>query len=750
MHDDSVRVGWISPSTEADKVALLSGLTEDQRRIFPWTLSRFAFGNDRETLQAIHAAASSHDGFIVSGLSLTQIESLFNLRALQLLDRQARYDMPSVIILEPGSSPTCFHRLGDRMRSGWPFRSALFVGDPDCVERLRNEGLFALAHAEANRHGLAALLERRDGAFESMLADQVLAVQFQPAWFYGGSHTVFSNQIEAMLDRGWFVLRIIVEPEGCPGPTMRRRIAKFVEETNVDATTHIDTLACATGLPPIVDDREADEYLRHSIRGRINLVIPDDLMSDLVARADIAVINYVYHMGFALTACPAAKYVLETHDDITCMRLTQWRVLPEAPAFSAPGTLKRHLRLERLAWRTVDVCIALSLSDLRKIRRHASRFVFVLPRPYARPALKAGPDALWDILIVMNPHHFNVPALDRFLNDVIACDPVLANLRIAIAGRVNEVLEADWKHRLPATRWFGFVPDIDSLRDSSRISVCPDEHGTGIAIKTLTAMAAGHPMIATPTALRGLPDEILELIPPANGAAEMQNQIGTLLSDESLLEQRRNAVAVAAGLLWPATGHGQALSMAMESGPGTSRRRADFLASLGQELPPPPINLDERCIRFGAGGNDRPFLGRNWLNDEPGGRWSDGSSATVRLPGAWMMAACRLKITFMESFQCTRITLRHRGISLKGRVRSPGKMTFDLDLEDRAHDDVVELEISCPAAFCPSEDGIGNDERVLGMHIRTIEIVPQPWHAALIAGVRKKFGDKTLVQRTSA
>ncbi|MFT4121261.1 glycosyltransferase [Bradyrhizobium sp.] len=751
MHDGSLRIGWISPRADADDLGLISGLAADQRQLFPWTPSRFAFGNDQDVIQALHAASPSFDGFVVSGLSLTGIESLFNLRAMQVLERRARFDAPSIIIVPPNTPSDCFHRLGDRVRSAWPFRSALFIGDAATVERLRSEGLAALARTEAAGLGLSALLERREGTFESMLADQMLAVHIQPAWPYGGSHTVFSNQIDALLDRGWFVLRIIVDPECGPGPSMRRRMIGTVADANVDATPHIDTLACTAGAPETIEDENAYELQRHSLRNTMRLVIPDDLMSRMVARADIAVVNYVLHLGFALKACPAARLVLETHDDVTSMRLTQWREFGHPAAFPDFATLSRHVRLERLAWRLADVCIALSLSDLAKIRRHTSQFVFVLPRPYVRTAARAGHDARWDILIIMNPHHFNIPALDRFLSDVIAGDPRLSTLRIAVAGRVNEVLEPAWKDRLPATAWLGYVGDVDALRDSARISVCPDLHGTGIAIKTLTAIAAGHPLIATRTALRGLPDEILRLIPPADSAADMRDQILDLLNDDTLLEQRRDDVSTAAALLWPATSHARALSLAMESVADRSQLRADFLACLDQ-APATAASVDsvDRRIRFGAGGNDRRYLGRNWLHDEPGGRWTDGASATIQLPRAWLASTCRLELTFMETFHCREIALKYRGKPIEGEIRSSGRMSFDLDLGDAAGSDRVELEIACAHAFCPKDAGINDDERVLGAHVRTIQITSLSRLRALAARARRALVHRVRTLRARA
>lgn len=473
-----MRVGWISTGPEA--ADLFPDLPDCRPQVFPWTPSRFAFCTDHAQEQAVHSDARSFEGFIVSGMSLIELESLYNLRALQLLDRESRLDIPSIIIVGRDSAPDAFPGFGHRMRSGWPFRSALFIADAATVDLLHREGLFAMEASEARRSSLSGLFARNEGTFPDTLADQIVAVQIQPPWPYGGSHTVFANQIDALLDRNWFILRIIVDPEAGAGPTMRRRMDLMVADANVDATPHLDTVACADGVPESLNEPNADELYRRTVRNRMQTVIADDLVARLAARADIAVVNYTIHMGLALKACPAAKLVLETHDDITRMSVVRSCTVADHPSFPTRTAVKRHLRLERLIWSAADVCIALSLSELPKIRRHVST-VYVLPRPYARPPREAGGDARWDILIVMNPHPFNVQCLDDFLENVVLGDPRLTLARIAIVGRINEWLESKWKDRLPNTQWLGYVRDIDELRDATRLSVCPDQNGTGVA-----------------------------------------------------------------------------------------------------------------------------------------------------------------------------------------------------------------------------------------------------------------------------
>ncbi|MGT2436941.1 glycosyltransferase [Bradyrhizobium betae] len=512
MEINALRVGWIVSQPDKGDSDLFPDIPAHRREVFVWTPSRFAFCSDHTQVHAVHSAARRFGGFVVSGMSLAELESLYNLRALQLIDHEGRLDIPSIVIVRPSAAPDAFPRFGQRVRAGWPFRSLLFIADAATVELLRREGLVAMEPSEARRAGLSQLFAQNAGAFADTLADQVLAVQIQPPWPYGGSHTVFANQTDALLDRNWFVLRIIVDPEAGPGPTMRRRMKSRVAEANIDAMSHLDTVACSEATPHGRHIPNADELYRVTARSLMQTVIADDLTARLAARADIAVVNYAMYAGFALKTCPDAKLVLETHDDITRSSVTRSQVVANQPSFPTRASVKRHLRLERMIWRAADVCVALSLSELVKIQRYAPT-VYVLPRPYARPSRAAGDDARWDILIVMNPHPFNIQGLDDFLGIVVAGNPLMAGLRIAIAGRVNEGLQSKWTDRLPNTHWLGYVEDLDSLRDGARLSVCPEQHGTGVAIKTLTAIAAGHPLVATSTALRGLPGAILDLIP---------------------------------------------------------------------------------------------------------------------------------------------------------------------------------------------------------------------------------------------
>jgi len=318
--------------------------------------------------------------------------------------------------------------------------------------------------------------------------------------------------------------------------------------------------------------------------------------------------------------------------------------------------------------------------------------------------------------------------------------------RIAVVGRINEWLESKWKDRLPNTHWLGYVRDIDYLRDATRLSVCPDQNGTGVAIKTLTCIAAEHPLVATPTALRGLPDAILDLITPADDAAELKRQILELLANDDLLQERGRRVRLARKMLWPAEGHKKALTLAREITEDKSPLRKKLLSVVEADAPPAnpaQLGTGRRLIQFGQGGNDRPYLRHGWLHDEPGGRWSDGASAMIRIPASWLASPGLLVLSFLPDFREPDFVMKHKGMPLHCVYRSNGRMTFDVDVSDQIIDPFVEFEIVCSTVICPKDAGISNDERILGVHVRSIEIVRSgrlAVSAAWIEGIAARVG----------
>jgi glycosyltransferase involved in cell wall biosynthesis len=92
----------------------------------------------------------------------------------------------------------------------------------------------------------------------------------------------------------------------------------------------------------------------------------------------------------------------------------------------------------------------------------------------------------------------NKLGLNWFLEKVYPHLPT--NLSIQIAG-----LGAEWlRGQYPNINYCGFVPSAQTFMAQAKVLAIPSISGGGVQIKTLDAIASGSPLVATPTALRGI------------------------------------------------------------------------------------------------------------------------------------------------------------------------------------------------------------------------------------------------------
>jgi hypothetical protein len=142
---------------------------------------------------------------------------------------------------------------------------------------------------------------------------------------------------------------------------------------------------------------------------------------------------------------------------------------------------------------------ALGESDATHFRHYATALVLPLPSHFAPPAaqvVKRRDVALlgtwtWDE---------SRAALEWFLEQVAPRLP--AGLTVEVAGRGGEWI--DGSH--PEVRYCGFVPDALEFLSGARVVAVPGVGTTGVQVKTLDAIASGACVVASPPALRELPD----------------------------------------------------------------------------------------------------------------------------------------------------------------------------------------------------------------------------------------------------
>jgi hypothetical protein len=163
----------------------------------------------------------------------------------------------------------------------------------------------------------------------------------------------------------------------------------------------------------------------------------------------------------------------------------------------------REARLIRRAEETLVPRAAevwtLTESDAEKLGALGARRT----RSFAIPSTGSAqpPGAATHDVSVLGGWHWksNAAGLRWFVDDVV---PHLEGLDVRVGGASAEPIAGD----RPGVRVVGPVPDALAFLQSGRAIAVPSVAGAGVQVKTLDAIAAGRPLVATPTAMRGIDD----------------------------------------------------------------------------------------------------------------------------------------------------------------------------------------------------------------------------------------------------
>lgn len=134
-----------------------------------------------------------------------------------------------------------------------------------------------------------------------------------------------------------------------------------------------------------------------------------------------------------------------------------------------------------------------------------------------------------DLLFVGSTHFANVKSLRWFLREVF--DPYLSpeNVKLWLAGTVCSELKGDVG---PNVISLGEVPDLRPLYAAAKVVVIPVTVGTGVPIKSIDAISAGKPSVATLMAVRGV-QPLLEDFPTFDDAQVFASETLRLLRDQN-------------------------------------------------------------------------------------------------------------------------------------------------------------------------------------------------------------------------
>jgi polysaccharide biosynthesis protein PslH len=236
---------------------------------------------------------------------------------------------------------------------------------------------------------------------------------------------------------------------------------------------------------------------------------------DTLAREDIPLLlaNHVYTLPFAIRL----KSILEslgkrvpllavTHD-------VQAHILLDRDA-KAPWRRETERESVLIAteteWlRKADALMHVSIDDLAffKARLPDKRHATVFPS-FAQMTPAQSAPAEFSVLHVASAHPGNVESLAWYFHHVT---PLMRMPpRHIIVGQIGGHAKEFLPHGVPGwVELAGEAADLKPYYNQASCIVCPTTRGRGISVKTIEAFAAGVPVIGTPLAFRGMPQDAL-------------------------------------------------------------------------------------------------------------------------------------------------------------------------------------------------------------------------------------------------
>lgn len=216
---------------------------------------------------------------------------------------------------------------------------------------------------------------------------------------------------------------------------------------------------------------------------------------------------------------------------------------------------RKILREEQRAWRSMDLCLAVSEVDAAVLRASGAARVESCPngtdvRERLPLRQRSSTDPLRLVFVgTANylPYERGVEWLVReVLPRVRECGPV--ELRVVGSPPMRPIVAE-------GVRYVGRVPSVKPFYEEADVAVVPVFTGSGTRMKIIEAMAHGRPVVSTPLGAEGLPIEAPlhfdMAADPASFAAAL-TALGSLpRSDEAQERRLARAYEAARSLFWP-------------------------------------------------------------------------------------------------------------------------------------------------------------------------------------------------------
>lgn len=338
------------------------------------------------------------------------------------------------------------------------------------------------------------------------------AVIVHPAWHSCGSHQVFVTQARAYRSLGAKVISLAIADT--PGCVAGSQAAKSYLAATQDL--HAD-MRFVAGMPLRSIWRgsflSAGRRWLHgnfaAMRLEVARLTPIPEAFGSLPRIDLIHCNHFFCMPVAerLRARHGAPVVLETHD----LQARQYALRNRKGLSLPPKTSYRELlALECGALRSADILVHLNRDEASAFRTllPGCRHALVYPAVEPMPTGEGGGDPI----LVASGNFPNFLSVAWFLREVL---PLTGGIPVQIFGNIDRAMRrrAPKLFRAHAACFKGQA-GMEALREAYRsasLVLLPATAGHGISIKTIEALSAGAPLIATPLAFRGFEASVRDL-----------------------------------------------------------------------------------------------------------------------------------------------------------------------------------------------------------------------------------------------